>query len=94
MDNDLFAKRVRAAAGAGWRTVIVAFLWITVAWCAGLWLISLKPDWLIPLWGGMITWDEIHMVMIWFFTVFKIVFFVMIMTTIWLTFWASRLKKM
>lgn len=94
MDNELFAKRVRVAAMAGWRTIIIAAIWITIAWCGGLWLISTKPAWMIPLWGGMITWEEIHTVMVWFFTVFKIILFAMIMTTIWLTFWARGLKKM
>ncbi|MBN1943173.1 MAG: hypothetical protein JW849_07750 [Phycisphaerae bacterium] len=93
MDNEQLVKRVRAAVRAAWYTVIIAAIWMTVAWLFALWLLSSQPDWLITLWGGMVTWKEIHTTMIWFFGAFKLILFVIVMTTIWLTFWSRQLRK-
>lgn len=49
--NDPFEKRVRAAAVAGWWTLLVAVSFLTLQWFAYLAVMSARPAWLVTLWG-------------------------------------------
>jgi hypothetical protein len=92
--NALFASRVRAAAGAGWWTILIAALWMTGAWLVWLWILSAQPGWAAALWGGKIDWDQIRALMIKFFALSKLVLFLAAMTVIWLSLWARKLKRL
>ncbi len=89
-----FTQRVRAAASAGWWTILIAVIWMTLAWLAYLVLQHSRPDWLLVLWGGGTTWDQVHWLMLIFTAVFKLILFTMLMVTIWLTIWGRKLKKL
>ena len=67
---------------------------MTIAWLVCLAYLSARPQWLITLWGGGITWEEVHSVMIMFFGVFKLILFVGVLGTIWVTIWARKLKRL
>ena len=49
--NDIFEKRVRAAAVAGWWTVLIAVGFITLQWIIYLVVMSARPAWLLVMWG-------------------------------------------
>lgn len=89
-----FTQRVRAAASAGWWTIIIAAVWLMVTWCAYLVMRHYRSGWVLTLWGGGVTWDQVHWLMLIFTAVFKLILFTMLMVTIWLTIWGRKLKKL
>lgn len=93
--NDSLAKHVRAAAVAGWWTILIAAVWLTLAWVLWLIILATKPDWLLTLWGGgeHLTWATVQTMVLWFFGAFKCVMFVGLWLTIWLSFWSRGLKR-
>ena len=50
--NDPFERRIRAAAVAGWWTLLIAVVFLSVVWFALLGLMSSPPGWINSLWGG------------------------------------------
>ena len=42
--NDAFAERVRSAAVAGWRTILIGSLFLVLQWLASQMLLSTKPN--------------------------------------------------
>jgi hypothetical protein len=49
--NDLFEKKVRAAAVAGWWVVLIAIGFLTLLWLIYLAVMSTHPALLLSLWG-------------------------------------------
>lgn len=49
--NDVFENRVRAAAVAGWWTVLIAIAFITLQWIIYLVVTEARPSWLLSMWG-------------------------------------------
>lgn len=88
-----FTQRVRSAAYAGWCTVIIAAVWLTLAWFGYLVMQHYRPGWILALWGAGTTWEQIHWIMLIFTAVFKVILFTLLMVTIWLTIWGRKLKK-
>ena len=50
--SDQLAKRVRLAAAAGWWTILIAAIWLTLGWLSTLCLLRNKPDWVLWAWGA------------------------------------------
>lgn len=95
MDNSEMAKRVRAAAVAGWWTILIAVIYMTAAWLGFLTLLHCKPDWMLWMWGGGdLNWDQVHNIVIYFFSVFKLIMFTAVLVLLWLTLWARKLKRL
>ena len=90
--NDLFERRLRAAAVAGWWTLLIAVVFLTVVWFAFLGLMSCPSGCIERLWGG-ISRDQILLVSLWLVGVFKLIIWLWAMLTIWLTLWARQLRK-
>jgi len=92
MNGDL-DKKVSAAAAAGWWTVLIGAVWGTIAWFVFLAVLGARPEWILRLWGGgELTWETVHMVMLYFMGVFKLILFVVVLGTVWLTILARKLK--
>jgi len=91
--DDSYTKKVRSAAIAGWWAVLIAGLWLTAAWLIWLGILAARPGWLITLWGGQITWDEVHSVTITFMAVAKLMLLAGVWVVIWLSLWARRLNR-
>jgi len=92
--SDELVKKVRAAAGAAWYTLLIGVLWLTAAYFLWLAILTRRPEWLHTLWGGgNLTWDEMQISTLWFFGVFKVILFVMLFAAIWLSLWHRRLQK-
>jgi len=93
MELDLAAK-VRAAARAGWWTVILISLFMTGGWFLAIALLRAQPEWASTFWPGKVDWDEIRTIYIWAFGMMKMMVWLMVGLTIWLTFWGGRLKRL
>jgi hypothetical protein len=95
--NETLQKRVRSAAVAGWWTILIAAVWMTVSWCALLAILNTEPGWLLRLWGYRDTaglhWQQVHEIVMYFFSAFKLMLFAFVIVTIWLTLWSRRLKR-
>ena len=80
-----FAQIVKAAAVAGWWTVLIAAIWITFAWLVWRSVIKSKPAWLMKLWGFDLGWDEVQRIMFYFMAIMKMILFILILICIWLS---------
>jgi len=92
--NDPFTQRVRAAAVAGWWTVLLGAAWLLIAWLFILVILAAEPAWMLTLWGGHLDWNEFHRVIVTAMAAFKLILFVAVLVTIWLSFWARRLRRL
>ena len=81
-------QTIHSAAVAGWWTVLIGAAWMTAAWLIWRKILKAKPKWLQDLWGVDMDWKEIQSIMITFIAVVKIVLFVCILASVWLTLWA------
>ena len=91
--NDVFKKRVRAAAVAGWWTVLIAAGFVTLSWIIYLVDMSARPAWLLTMWGPGTNWPFVQQVSFWAIVVLKFVLWLMVLVVVWLTFWARQLRK-
>ncbi len=91
--NDIFAKRVRAAAIAGWWTLLVAAIFLAIQWRAYLLIMNARPEWMRDLWGPGISWSYVQNIWFWIASVFKMCIWLLALVVIWLTLWARQLRK-
>lgn len=92
--NESLANRVRSAAVAGWWTILIIGIFMMVQWFFVLAILSIRPAWLLSLWGGGdLDWPEVHTIIIYFFGAFKLILFTFVIVVIWLTLWSRRLKR-
>jgi hypothetical protein len=91
--NDLFVTRVRAAAVAGWWTVLVAVGFIVVVWLGYLCLMTARPTCMLRFCGPDVAWPEIQHISLWIIAVFKLALWLLALLVVWLTLWARQLKK-
>lgn len=91
--DDLFTKRVRAAAAAGWWTLLIVYCFL-VLWLLYLLLMSRQPSWMLTLLGEGVTWPIYQTFWIWAIFVFKIGFWLMTSVVVWLTIWGRRLSRL
>ncbi len=54
--NDAFEKRVRAAAVAGWWTLLIAVGFISLLWIIYLVVMPARPARLLAMWGPDVDW--------------------------------------
>ena len=83
-----FEEVVEAAAAAGWWTVLIGAIWVTVAWLIWRSVIKSKPAWLMKLWGFELEWKEVQRIMFYSMAIMKMVLFICILICIWLSLWA------
>jgi hypothetical protein len=92
--NELFEKKVRAAAVAGWWVVLIGYALLLLTWGVYLALVSARPSWLVTMWGQDVTWEFMQTVSLWFMGVFKLFLWFLILLVLWLTLWARQLRKL
>jgi hypothetical protein len=90
---DVFQQRIRAAAIAGWWTLLIATGFLTLVWVVFLVLISTRPSWYRSLLGPQIAWDNLQTVGLWAVAVFKTCLWLMGVAVVWLTLWARRMAQ-
>ncbi len=91
--NDVFEKRVRGAAIAGWWTLLIAIGLITLVWVVYLVVMSTRPAWLLAMCGPDMDWAFVQRVWFWAIVLLKFVLWLMALATISLTLWAKQLRK-
>ncbi len=91
--NDAFEKRVRAAAVAGWWTVLITVAFITLQWIIYLIVMSARPAWLLAMWGPDVDSAFVQRVWFWAIAILKFILWLMVLAVIWLTLWARQLRK-
>src|SRR5690242_18661812 len=91
--NDIFEKRVRAAAVATWWIVLILTGFITLQWLIYLAVMSTHPTWLLTMWGPGVDWPFVQSVWFWVVVGLKIFDWLLILTALWLTLWARQLRK-
>lgn len=91
--NDSFEKRVRAAAVAGWWTVLIAAVVLLIQWIVYLAIMNAKPGWVQTLWGPGLSWLFIQKIWFWGTAVLKMLIWMMAMVALWLTLWAREMRR-
>ncbi len=91
--NDTFENRVRAAAGAGWWTLLITVGFITLIWIIYLVVMSVRPVWFLWMWGPETDWAFVRIVWFWAIVLLKFVMWLMTLAVIWLTLWARQLRQ-
>jgi hypothetical protein len=91
--NDVFEKRVKAAAVAGWWTLLIAVGFLLIQWIGYLLVMSAQPAWLLSLWGPDITWSFVQTVWFWAIAIMKVCIWPLALVVLWLTLWARQLRK-
>jgi hypothetical protein len=92
MESD-FEHKIRTAGVAGWWTLLIAGAVLSVQWVAYLCVMSIRPEWVLRLWGPGVTWEYVGHV--WFagIVALKFVLFSLALPCLWLGLWARRLRK-
>jgi hypothetical protein len=90
--NDIFQKRVKAAAVAGWWTLLVAAIFLTIQWIAYI-SMDTWPTWMSRLMVNDSDWITTRNVCFWIIAIFKMCIWLMAMVVNWLTLWARQLKQ-
>lgn len=91
--DEMFIGKVRAAAVAGWWTILIAYCILLIQWLAYIIIMARHPMGMQCLWGEGVTWPEIRTIWLWAMVAFKFVVGTMIFVSLWLTFWARQLSK-
>jgi hypothetical protein len=91
--NEVFENRVRAAAVAGWWTLLIGAGFLVLQWLAYLFVMSTRPTWLPSLWGSGIGWDTVQTVWFWGMALIKLCLWLLAFVVIWLTLWARQMRK-
>jgi hypothetical protein len=91
--DEIFIKKVRAAAVAGWWTLLIAYCFLLVQWFAYLLIMRWQPAGMLYLWGEGVTWPEIRTIWLWGMVAFKLAVGTMLFIVIWLTLWVKKLRQ-
>jgi len=91
--NDPFATRVKAAAVAGWWTVLIALVFAIVLWTVSRLIMATRPAWFLSMCGPDITWAQMQRLFLWVITAFKLFLWLLVLAVIWLTLWGRQLQK-
>lgn len=91
--DDSFVTKVRTAMMAGWWTILIAAVFLTMQWVVYLLVISTEPEWMLYFWGPGITWDDIQSIWLWAMVAAKIGLWFLILFTTWVTIWLRLLVK-
>jgi hypothetical protein len=92
MNDDLFEKRLRASAVAGWQALLIAICFLMIQWIGYLLIMSARPTWLLSLCGPDISWAFFQTVWFWAIAIFKLCTWLLVLVVLWLTLWSRQLK--
>ena len=90
--EDIFEKRVGAAAIAAWWTLLVSVILLFIQWISYLVFMSLHPAWLLRLWGPEASWPFVRTVWFWAIVFFKAFLWMLAVIALWLTLWSRKLQ--
>ncbi len=90
MEN-LLHKRVRAAAIAGWWTLLVAVGLHLVLLSAVMLTLHCRPGWIPAMMGG-VPWETVQLMALGMIALYRVLVWTMFLVVIWLTIWSAKLK--
>jgi hypothetical protein len=91
--DEIFIKKVRTAAVAGWWTVLIAYCLLLISWFSYLLIMKMQPEGVLCLLGKGATWEEMRTIWLWGIVAYKLTVAMMLFVVIWLTLWAKKLAK-
>ncbi|MGC9976075.1 MAG: hypothetical protein ABSC57_05085 [Syntrophales bacterium] len=91
--DEIFTKRVRSAAVAGWWTFLIFYCILLIQWLAYVLIMPKHSAGVLWIWGEGVTWPEIRTIWLWAMVAFKLCIGMMLFVIIWLTLWARQLAK-
>ena len=91
--DDQFTKKVRAAAVAGWWTLLIFYCILLIQWLAYVLIMTRQPAGMLCIWGEGLTWPEIRTIWLWGMVAFKLCVGMMLLVVVWLTLWAKQLSR-
>ncbi len=91
--DEIFTKKVRAAAVAGWWTLLIASCILLIQWPAYLLIITKQPAGIRCFFGEGVNWSEIRTIWLWAMVASKLGFGMILFVVIWLTLWTRQLTK-
>ena len=91
--NDVFERRIMAAAVALWWVVLLATGLVALSGIAYFVVIHAQPPWYLSLWGAEVSWAYIQNVWLWSIIIFELMVLLMAFVAFWLTLWARQLRK-
>jgi hypothetical protein len=91
--DEIFTRKVRSAAVAGWWTLLIAYCILLIQWFAYVLIMSRQPAGILCIWGAGATWPEIRTIWLWAMVAYKLGVGMMLFVVIWLTLWARQLAK-
>ena len=91
--NDLLEIKVRAAAVAGWWTLLIASAFLAFQSIAYLIFMSMQPTWLLSFWAPGMNWDTFGRMWFWLLAIFKFCIWLLALPVLWTTLWARQLQK-
>lgn len=90
--DDIFAKRVKAAAISGWWVCLILTVVIAIQYLSVLYLFSSKPTWFLDLLLG-VDWTFAQKLCLSVIVIFKLLLWTLLIATLWATLWARSLAK-
>jgi hypothetical protein len=90
--HDDFEQKVRAAAVAGWWTLLVAAAAVLFQWAVYQLVVPSRLTLVLTLWGSD-SWAEVQHLWLLGTIILKLLLFVMALLCLWLTLWARQLRK-
>jgi hypothetical protein len=91
--DELYYKKVRAAAVAGWWTILFAVLLGLIIAGSSMLTLHYKPAWVLSFWSG-VTWNDFQNVILWMIVGYRLTVWAMLLIVIWLSLWAAKLKRL
>jgi hypothetical protein len=91
--DEMFIKKVRTAAVAGWWTLLIAYCLLLISWFGYLLIMRYQPEGMLCFLGKGATWAEIRTIWLWGMVAYKLGIAMMLFVVIWLTLWARQLAK-
>jgi hypothetical protein len=90
--SDDFARKVHAAAVAGWWAVLAGAAVLLVQWVAYLVVMSSRPAFVLSLWGAS-NWLEVQHLWLAGTVFLKVALAALALVCLWLTLWARELRQ-
>ncbi|MGZ6275163.1 MAG: hypothetical protein ACXWMI_03515 [Syntrophales bacterium] len=91
--DDLFTKKVRTAAVAGWWTLLIFYCVLLIQWFAYMLIMARQPAGVLCIWGAGASLQEIRAVWLWGMVAFKLCIGMMLFVVVWLSLWARQLSR-
>lgn len=92
--SDTFQMRLRAAAGAAWWVAIMLWGLQLIGAGAVIVILRVRPQFVMDLLGGQVSWPELTSVYLWGIGAFKMIAVCATFAAAFLSIWGARLRRL